>query len=244
MRKIKSVTSTVLIITMLFACCSCKANETTSTLSGLTMNDYRAIEDGEAVVLEGYVQDKESLREATYCSFYIQTNDGGAYVYEAAVGEQLYSDLKEGTHVRVSGTKVYWSGLPEIKNATVEIVGKDTFMAPYIEIGGLKEPSVFLNARVQIENATVKVMSSGKAVEHGFADQGKSGDSLYFCVSGGSGNSAVTVNCIVDTNFVQSGSEIYTLAEGLTEGRSVSVSGVLSLSGDSYLIRITGITIK
>lgn len=250
MLKLKPVIAATILLAMSFSVCSCKkADITQPSITGpfLSMYDYSAIEDGETVALEGYVQDKELLWNKTEnessCSFYIQTDVGAAYVYDAKISPETYDAMTEGILVRVQGTKTTWSGLPEITNALVEVVGGSPYSAPYLEIKSDEIPSSYLNARVTATGKVTK-LDSGNIIEYGFNNQGGRGDNISFLVTVSDGDKAVSVPCEVDTHLVASASAVYASAESLTAGNAITVNGVLSARGNNYFIRVTDISVS
>lgn len=244
MRKFNLIVASVLIGTMLFSLCSCKKEAEPSITGPIgSMLDFQSAEDGDTVTFEGYVQDKEALWSVdgkTSCSFYVQTDVGGAYVYEAPMSEETYNALTDGVLVRVQGTKSTWSNLPEITNAIVEVVGGLAWSAPRYEIKNADIPSSALSTRVSVNDATVVKMTSGNIIEYGYNNQGGRGDNISFLVK----IDGVDIPCSVDTHLTGASSACYATAEALKEGSSVSVNGILSVRGNEYFVLVTDITVK
>ena len=95
----------------------------------LSYADYMAAEMDTQVVVETYVQAKQSWWEDK-ATLYTQDQDGGYFVYNMACSEEDYAKLTPGTKIRVTGFKGEWSGEVEIMDATFEFVeGGDTFIA-------------------------------------------------------------------------------------------------------------------
>ena len=250
MLKTRKVLAAALTMSMIFAFASCKKQENKQepiTGTPISMYDYFALPDGEELVLEGYVQDKESLWKnsegLTTCSFYIQTDVGGAYIYEASVTEDTYNAMTDGMLVRVQGIKSTWSDRPEITKGIVEVVGGNPYSAPYYEITSDEIPSAALNTRVCVNDAVIGKLDSGNVLEYGYNNQGGRGDNLYFLVTINDGNKTVSIPCTVDTHLVSASDEVYAAVENVVLGQTASVNGILSVRGSDYFILVTDITL-
>ena len=90
----------------------------------MTYDEYMAAAVDDEVVIEAYVQAKQSWWEDK-ATLYTQDKDGAYFVYNAACSEDDYAKLVPGTKIKVTGYKAEWSGEVEIADATVEAAGQD-----------------------------------------------------------------------------------------------------------------------
>ena len=86
----------------------------------MTYSEYMAAAVDDEVVIEAFVQGKQSWWENT-ASLYLQDAEGAYFVYSAACTEEDYAKLVDGQKVKVSGYKAEWSGEIEIAEGTIEI---------------------------------------------------------------------------------------------------------------------------
>ena len=75
----------------------------------MSYEEYIAAELDTEVVVETYVQAKQSWWEDK-ATLYTQNEDGAFFVYNAACSEEDYEKLVEGQKIRVTGFKSEWSG--------------------------------------------------------------------------------------------------------------------------------------
>ena len=116
----KKLTALLLTFALTFACVGCgsKAEEAEVKSEGvMTYEEYMAAELETEVVIEAYVQAKQSWWEDK-ATVYTQDQDGAYFLYEMACSEEDYAKLVPGTKIRVNGYKAEWAGEVEI----VEIV--------------------------------------------------------------------------------------------------------------------------
>ena len=79
----------------------------------MTYDEYMAAAVDDEVVIEAYVQAKQSWWEDK-ATLYTQDKDGAYFVYNAACSEDDYAKLVPGTKIKVTGYKAEWSGEVEI----------------------------------------------------------------------------------------------------------------------------------
>ena len=92
-----------------------------------------AAEDDSEIVIEGYVQGKQSWWD-NKCSVYLQDENGGYFLYELACSEEDFARLTVGTKIRVTGYKASWAGLHEVAaGATFEII-EGSYVAEPIDV--------------------------------------------------------------------------------------------------------------
>ncbi|MDO4276307.1 MAG: hypothetical protein Q4D16_21780, partial [Eubacteriales bacterium] len=101
----------------------------------MTYEEYMAAELDSEVVVETYVQAKQSWWEDK-ATLYTQDKDGAYFVYNAACSEEDYEKLVPGTKIKVTGFKAEWSGEIEIMDATFEIQ-EGEYVAPITDVTDL-----------------------------------------------------------------------------------------------------------
>ena len=104
----------------------------------MTYAEYDAAALDDAVVVEAYVQAKQSWW-ADKATVYLQDKDGGYFAYNMACSEEDYAKLTPGTKIRITGFKTAWSGDVEIaEGATFEFVeGADNYVAEALDVTDL-----------------------------------------------------------------------------------------------------------
>lgn len=83
----------------------------------MTYEEYMAADLDSEVVVETYVQAKQSWWEDK-ATVYTQDQDGAYFLYNMACSEEDYEKLTVGTKIKVTGYKSEWSGEVEIIDAT------------------------------------------------------------------------------------------------------------------------------
>jgi len=68
----------------------------------MTYEEYAAAAIDEAVVIDAYVQGKQSWWD-NKATVYTQDEDGAYFLYEMACSEEDYAKLVPGTHILVKG---------------------------------------------------------------------------------------------------------------------------------------------
>ena len=101
----------------------------------MTYDEYMAAAVDDEVVIEAYVQAKQSWWEDK-ATLYTQDKDGAYFVYNAACSEDDYAKLVPGTKIKVTGYKAEWSGEIEIADATIEIEDGE-YIAPVKDVTDL-----------------------------------------------------------------------------------------------------------
>ena len=87
----------------------------------MTYDEYMAADLESEVVVEAYVQAKQSWWE-NQATVYAQDKDGGYFFYNMTCSEEDYAKLTPGTKIKVTGYKAEWSGEVEIIDATLKSV--------------------------------------------------------------------------------------------------------------------------
>ena len=112
--KMKKILSLLMAVTVVFTCAGCGSDGV------MTYAEYVAAELDTEVVIEAYVQAKQSWWDDK-ATVYAQDEDGAYFLYDMACSEADYEKLTTGTKIKVTGYKSEWSGEVEITDATFEI---------------------------------------------------------------------------------------------------------------------------
>ena len=86
----------------------------------MTYAEYAAAPLDSQVVVETYVQGKQSWWD-NQATFYTQDKDGGYFIYNMPCTEEEFAKLTNGTKIKVTGYKSEWAGEVEITDAKFEI---------------------------------------------------------------------------------------------------------------------------
>ena len=181
----------------------------------MTYAEYAAAELDSEVVVETYVQAKQSWWEDK-ATIYTQNEDGAFFIYEMACSEDDYAKLTEGTKIKVTGVNSEWSGEVEIVDATFEIEDGNFVAAPVdvTDLLGKDELIEKQNQLVSFTDLTVKSVAFKN-------DQ--PGDDIYVTFEK-DGNE---LSACLEYYLNGSDEEFYNLVSGLEEGATVDVEGFL-----------------
>ena len=154
----------------------------------MTYDEYVAAELDTEVVVETYVQAKQSWWEDK-ATVYSQDKDGGYFLYNMACSEEDYEKLTPGTKIKVTGYKSEWSGEVEIIDATFEIE-EGNYVAEAQDVTALLGKDELIdhqNKFVTFKGMTVEASKDADGNDVAFLynwdGSGQDGDDLYFNVS-------------------------------------------------------------
>ena len=233
----KKFTALLLAVLMVLGCAACGGKEDINAKSEGTMTyaEYDAAALDSEVVIEAYVQAKQSWWE-NKATIYLQDGDGAYFVYEMACSEEDYAKLTQGTKIKVKGYKAEWSGEVEIVDGTFEIL-EGNYVAEATDVTGL------LGKDELIEKQNMFVAFKGMTVEseaiYKWDGSGQDGDDLYFNVSVG-GN---TYTFTVESYLTDGSTEVYKAVKNLKVGDVVDMEGFLYWY-EGVNPHITGVTVK
>ena len=194
----------------------------------MTYAEYMAAAVDDAVVIEAFVQGKQSWWENT-ASLYLQDADGAYFVYGAACTEEDYAKLVEGQKVKVSGYKAEWSGEIEVAEGTIEIEDGSFIASAYdvTDLLGTDELINYQNQKVAFTGLTVEPSTDpdGKEVAYLFNwdGSGAAGDDLYFNVS----KDGETYSFTVESYLCGEDTDVYKAVQALNIGDVVDLEGFL-----------------
>ena len=209
----------------------------------MTFDEYVAAAVDDEVVIEAYVQGKQSWYEET-ASLYLQDADGGYFVYAAACSQDDYDKLVDGQKVKVTGYKADFSGEVEIADGSFEIED-GTYVAAATDVTdklGTEELIDFQNQKVSFTDMTVEPSElDGKEVAflYNWDGSGAQGDDLYFNVS----KDGATYSFTVESYLCDQDSDVYKAVEALAVGDTVDLEGFLYWY-EGANPHITSVTVK
>lgn len=181
----------------------------------MTYAEYAAAELDSEVVVETYVQAKQSWWEDK-ATFYTQDEDGAYFIYEMACSQEDYDKLVPGTKIKVSGVKSEWSGEVEIVDATFEIEDGNY-------VAEAKDATDLLGKDELIDLQNQLVSFKDMTVEAVAYKNEQPGDDIYVTLSKDGANYEFCLEYYLNG----SDEEFYNLVGGLTAGQTVDVEGFL-----------------
>ena len=195
----------------------------------MTYDEYMAAAVDDEVVIEAYVQAKQSWWEDK-ATLYTQDKDGAYFVYNAACSEDDYAKLVPGTKIKVTGYKAEWSGEVEIADATIEIEDGE-YIAPVKDVTdllGKDELIDYQNQFVSFKGMTVEAAGqdeSGNDVAflYNYDGSGSDGDDLYFNVS----LNGETYTFTVESYLCDNTTDVYKAVKELKIGDKIDMEGFL-----------------
>lgn len=195
----------------------------------MTYAEYDAAELEAEVVIEAYVQAKQSWWDNT-ATVYTQDADGAYFLYNMACSEEDYAKLVPGTKIKVSGYKSAWAGEVEIIDATFEIE-EGSYIAEPMDVTALLGTDELIqhqNKFVSFKGMTV--VAAGQDADgndvaflYNWDGSGEEGSDLYFNVSLNDQVYSFTVEsylCGADT-------EVYQAVKALEIGQVIDLEGFL-----------------
>ena len=239
MKKIIALMLALVLCFGLAACGGASTKEDPAVKSEGTMTyaDYAAAELNAEVVIEAYVQGKQSWWDKQV-SLYAQDADGAYFIYNAACSEEDYAKLVPGQKVKVTGVKKDWCGETMIMDGTVELLtGSYLFEATDITaLLGTEELAAQQNKYVVCKGLTVvaadEVEGSETAFLYDWDGSGAAGTTsdLYFKAADAAGNTYTFMveyyTCDADGAY-GTHTAVYEAVTGLTVGDVVDVEGFL-----------------
>ena len=206
----------------------------------MTYEEYVAAELDSQVVIEAYVQAKQSWWEDK-ATVYTQDKDGAYFLYDMACSQEDYEKLTPGTKIKVTGYKAEWSGEVEIVDATFEIL-EGNYIAEPIDVTdmlGKDELIDYQNQFVSFTGMTVEDSGDGAAFLYKWDGSGSDGDDLYFNVSVDGQTYVFTVESYLCDNTT----DVYQAVKNLKVGDVVDMEGFLYWY-EGVNPHITSLTVK
>ncbi|MDY3919220.1 MAG: hypothetical protein SOZ59_09510 [Candidatus Limivivens sp.] len=195
----------------------------------MTYEEYAAAELDSEVVVETYVQAKQSWWEDK-ATVYTQDKDGAYFLYQMACSEEDYEKLEVGTKIKVMGYKSEWSGEVEIVDATFEFEEGEYIAQPedVTELLGTDELIEHQNEFVSFKGMTVEAAGQDDdgndvAFLYAWDGSGQDGDDLYFNVS----LNGETYTFTVESYLCDNTTEVYQAVTELEIGDVIDLEGFL-----------------
>lgn len=196
----------------------------------MTYDEYMAAELESEVVIEAYVQAKQSWWEDK-ATLYTQDEDGAYFIYNAVCSEEDYAKLVPGTKIKVTGFKTEWSGEVEIaEGASFEIM-EGSYLASPMDVTallGTEELIEHQNKLVSFKGMTVEAAgqdSDGNDVAYlyNWDGSGEDGSDLYFNVS----LNGETYTFTVESYLCDNTTDVYQAVKDLQIGDVIDMEGFL-----------------
>ena len=217
MKKFIALLMAMMMVLALGACAKEPAAADTDKKSEgvMTYEEYAAAEMDAEVVIETYVQGKQSWWD-NKGTFYTQDKEGGYFLYEMPCTEEEYNKLEVGTKIKVTGYKTEWSGEVEIVDASFEIL-EGKYVAEPMDATELLGKDELINHQNKL--AIFKDMTI-EAIEY---KNGEPGDDIYVTVSK-DGNS---YSFCVEVYLTDPDTDVYKTVGELEVGDKVDVTGFI-----------------
>ena len=228
MKKFLAVILAVMLSLTLVACGDNANGDDVKSEGVMTYDEYVAAALDSEVVVETYVQAKQSWWEDK-ATVYTQDKDGAYFLYNMACSEEDYAKLTKGTKIRVTGYKSEWSGEVEIIDATFEIVDGN-YVADALDVTSMLGTDDLIkhqNEFVAFKGMTVEASkdADGNDVAFLYNDDGsgQDGSDLYFNVS----LNGQTYTFTVESYLCDNTTEVYSAVKNLSIGDKIDLEGFL-----------------
>lgn len=241
----KKFTALLLALTLGFAFVGCAGEEVEENVDNnvennevvedvksegvMTYEEYAAAELDTEVVIEAYVQAKQSWWEDK-ATVYAQDQDGAYFLYDMACSEEDYAKLEVGTKIKVTGYKAEWAGEVEIIDATFEIM-EGNFVAEAMDATALLGTDELIdhqNKFVSFKGMTVEAAGQDEAGNdvaylYSWDGSGQDGDDLYFNAS----IDGQTYTFTVESYLCDNTTDVYAAVKALEIGDVIDMEGFL-----------------
>ncbi len=195
----------------------------------MTYDEYMAAAVDDEVVVETYVQAKQSWWEDK-ATVYTQDEDGAYFIYNMECSEEDYEKLVEGQKIKVTGYKSEWSGEIEIVDAVFELE-EGEYIAPVTDVTDLLGKDELIehqNEKVAFKGMTVEAIGqdddgNDTAFFYNWDNSGEEGTDLYFKVSLDGAEYTFTV----ESYLCGADSDVYKAVKELSIGDVIDMEGFL-----------------
>ena len=215
MKKVLSLILVIAAIACMMVSCN-KVDPNAKSEGTMTHEQYVAAELDAAVVIEGFVQGKQSWWD-NKASIYLQDGTGGYFVYEMTCTEEEFNKLTIGTKIKVTGYKTAWAGEIEVASgATFEIL-EDTWVAKPTDVTAL------LGKDEIIDKQNMLVSFKGMTVKDISFKGGQPGDDIYVTLE----KDGAEYSFCVERYLTGPETEVYKAVSELKAGDVINVEGFL-----------------
>ena len=229
MKKLVAVMMMLALMASLVACGKSGEDIHAKSEGVMTYAEYVAAELDTEVVIEAYVQAKQSWWEDK-ATVYAQDGDGAYFLYNMACSQEDFEKLTPGTKIKVTGYKAEWAGEVEIVDATFEILDGN-YVAEALDVTSMLGTDDLIkhqNEFVSFKGMTVE--AAGQDAEgndvpflYNWDGSGQDGNDLYFNVSL-NGN---TYTFTVESYLCDNTTEVYKAVKELKIGDKIDMEGFL-----------------
>ncbi len=245
----KKILALIMAVMMMFAVVGCSGETADADVKSegvMTYAEYAAAELETPVVVETYVQAKQSWWD-NKGTFYTQDKEGAYFLYEMPCTEEEYNKLTPGTKIKVSGHKTAWAGEVEIIDATFEIQ-EGNYVAPAMDVTALLASEELINHQnkfVSFKDMKVEASTDANGNEaaflYGWDGSGQEGtdSDLYFNAS----VNGATYTFTVEYYLCNETTDVYKTVQGLNIGDTIDMEGFLYWY-EGVNPHITAVTVK
>jgi hypothetical protein len=216
----KRILTLVLVIAIFaLAMVGCTKLDTNKKSDGvMTYEQYDAAALDDAVVIEGFIQAKQSWWD-NKATLYLQDGTGGYFVYELTCTEEEYNTkLVIGAKIKVTGYKTEYKGEIEVDSgASFEVVGTDTWVAPATDVTSL------LGKDELVKKQNMFVSFKGMTVKSVEYKGGEAGDDIYLTLT----KDGADYDFCVERYLTDPDTEVYKAVGALKAGDVIDVEGFL-----------------
>lgn len=241
MKKTLALTLSLALVLSLTACGNGNGDDKKSE-SVMTYAEYMAAELDSEVVIETYVQAKQSWWDDK-ATLYTQDKDGAYFIYNAVCSEADYDKLTPGTKIKVTGYKTEWSGEVEVAEGATFEIENGNYVAPVTDVTNLLGKDELIdhqNKFVSFNGMTVEAADdSGAAFLYNWDGSGEDGNDLYFNVS----KDGQTYTFTVESYLCDNSTDVYQAVKNLNVGDTVDMEGYLYWY-EGVNPHITSVTVK
>lgn len=234
----KKILALIMAVMMMFSVVACSsgdgnANNTADDVKSegvMTYAEYAAAAVEDSVVIEAYVQAKQSWWD-NKATVYTQDKDGAYFIYDMPCSEEDYAKLTPGTKIKVSGHKAEWSGEVEIIDSEFEILD-GSYIAEALDVTALLGTDDLIkhqNEFVSFKGMTVEASTDADGNECAFlynwdgsGQEGTDSD-LYFNAS----VNGATYTFVIEYYLCNETTDAYKAVQGLNIGDTIDIEGFL-----------------
>ena len=211
----------------------------------MTYEEYMAADLDSEVVIEAYVQAKQSWWEDK-ATLYTQDQDGAYFIYNSVCSEEDYAKLVPGTKIKVTGYKTEWSGEVEIAEGATFEIEEGSYIAPVTDVTDLLGTDDLINYQnqfVAFKGMTVEASQDATgndvAFLYNYDGSGEDGNDLYFNVS----LNGQTYTFTVESYLCDNTTDVYNAVKNLKIGDTIDMEGFLYWY-EGVNPHITSVTVK
>ncbi len=227
----KRIFAIMLALVTLLCCVACgeKTEDPTAKSEGvMSYAEYDAAALDAPVVIETYVQAKQSWWEDK-ATLYTQDGDGAYFIYEVACSQADYDKLVPGQKIKVTGYKGAWAGEVEVMDGKLEILDGNwtaTVMDATALLGTedlIKHQNKYVSFKGMTVEASKDANGNDVAFLYNWDGSGQDGNDLYFNVS----LNGQTYTFCVESYLCGSDTEVYKAVKALSIGDKIDLEGYL-----------------